>query len=338
LSKYRKVDAEPEEKEPKKNRRRIMSILRKRGKEKIRFRIMNNRVTNRDFKYLKRLFLECLGENRDIVKRLNEYYKLIQVFFFYEATDPNVENSLKSILNDSTISHSARPVPAFALSKKNVGCIMVFVKHLNEFTQNREDIKDIEKYQKNGFFEELCHLVEQKGDSSIHPSSYWALWRLYTSRNLQQYGNEIIAKLDTDRNHYEVYFMMIKAYPKDWVVRYWKYFAESFDYQKAYEDWKKNLPINVAYARLITDYMRIINVLFVAERVPRQSVSNEHRKLLDKMKEEGNFALGLRRKLIKRDMGLEALSIVESLDENIFKTCDIFFTIILDVWKLLGLI
>ena len=68
-----------------------MSILRKRGKTKLRFRIMNKRVTNRDFKYLKRLFLRCLSENQDIAERLNENYKFIQVFFFYEATDPNVE-------------------------------------------------------------------------------------------------------------------------------------------------------------------------------------------------------------------------------------------------------
>lgn len=288
--------------------------------------------------YNLRLFLKCLSENQDIAERLNENYKLIQVYFFYEATDPNAENSLKNILNDLSIGYSAKPIPAFAQSRKNVGCIMVFVKHLNEFTQKREDIKDIEKYHKNGFFEELYHLVEQKGDSSIHPNSYWALWRLYTSRNLQQYGNEIIARLDTDRNHYEAYLMMIKAYPKDWVVRYWKYFEESFDYEKAYEDWKKNLPINVAYARLITDYLRIVNVLYVAERVPKQSVSDEHRKLLDKMKEKGNFALELRRNLIKRDMGSEALNIVESLDENIFRKSDVFFSRILDAWKRLGLI
>jgi len=315
-----------------------MSILRKRGKEKIRFRIMNHRVTNRDFKYLKRLFLKCLSENQYIAERLNENYKLIQVYFFYEAIDPNAENSLKSILNDSTIRYSAKPTPASAQSRKNVACILMFVKHLNEYTQKREDIKDIEKYHKNGIFEELCHLVEQEGDSSIQPSSYWELWRVYTSRNLQQYGNEIIARLDTNRNHYEVYLMMIKVYPKDWVVRYWKYFEETFDYEKAYEDWKKNLPINVAYAKLITNYLRIVNVLYVAERVPKQSVSDEHRKLLDKMKEKGNFALELRRNLIKRDMGSDALKIVNSLDENIFKESDIFFSTILDVWKRLGLI
>jgi len=67
-----------------------MSILRKRGKEKLRFRIMNKRVANREFKYLKRLFLECLKENSDIEKQLDSYYKRIQVYFYYEQADPNV--------------------------------------------------------------------------------------------------------------------------------------------------------------------------------------------------------------------------------------------------------
>lgn len=61
---------------------------------------------------------------------------------------------------------------------------MVFLKHLKELTQKRKDIEDSEKYHKNGIFEELCHLVEQKGDSSIHPRSYETLWRFYASRNL----------------------------------------------------------------------------------------------------------------------------------------------------------
>jgi len=39
-----------------------------------------------------------------------------------------------------------------------------------------------------------------------------------------------------------------------------------------------------------------------------------------------------------RDMGSEALNIVDSLDENLFNTSDVFFSTILDVWKRLGLI
>jgi len=78
-----------------------MSILRKRGKEKIRFRAMSSRVTSKNFKYLKRLFLDYLNENKDIAKQLDETYKLIQVYFFYESSDLSVESTLKTTLNES---------------------------------------------------------------------------------------------------------------------------------------------------------------------------------------------------------------------------------------------
>lgn len=315
-----------------------MSMLRKRGKEKLRFRVMNSRVTNRDFKYLKRLFLICLNENQDIPMQLDETYKLIQVYFFYESTDPNVENTLRDTLDDSTISHSSKPTPAIAQSRKNIGCIMMFLKHLDEISKKREDIKDIEKYHKNGIFEELCHLVEQKGDSSTHSSDYWELWKRYSNKGLNQHGNEIIARIDTDRNHYEVYSMMIKAYADDWVVRYWKYFEEAFDYDKEYEGWKKNIPINVIFARLVTDYLRLVNVLYVVENVPREKISETSLKLLVKMQEKGRHVLESRKNLIKKDMGSTALSVIESLDERIFRTSDIFFSVILDLWKSLALI
>jgi hypothetical protein len=313
-------------------------MLRKRGKEKIRFRVMNSRVTSGDFKYLKRLFLDCLNENRDIAKQLDETYKLIQVWFFYESSDTNVESTLKTTLNDSNVSHSAKPTPAFTQSRKNVGCVMMFLKNLDETTKKREDVKDIEKYHKNGIFEELCHLVEQNGDSSIHSSSYWELWKRYSDKGLNQYGNEIIARIDTDRNHYEVYSMMIKAYADDWVVRYWKYFEEAFDYDKEYERWKKNLPINVIFARLVTDYLRLVNVLYVVENVPREKISETSLKLLVKMQEKGRHVLESRKNLIKKDMGSTTLSVIESLDEKIFRTSDIFFSVILDLWKSLALI
>jgi len=315
-----------------------MSILRKRGKEKLRFRVMNSKVTNSDFKYLKRLFLDCLNENQDITKQLDETYKLIQVFFFDESTDPDVENILRKTLEDSTITKSPKPIPAFAQSKKNIGCIMMFVKHLHEISKKREDIKDIEKYHKNGIFEELCHLVEQKGDSSIHSSDYWALWKRYSDKGLSNYGNEIIARLDTDRNHYEVYSMMIRAYADDWINRYWKYFEEPFDYDKEYEVWKKNIPINVVLARLVTDYLRLANVLYVVEKVPCEKTSETSLKQLVEMKEKGKHVLESRKNLIRRDMGSTALNIIESLDEKTFTTSDIFFSVISDLWKSLALI
>lgn len=216
---------------------------------------------------------------------------------------------------------------------------MVFMKHLEDFTQKREDIKNIEKYHKNGFFEELCHLVEQKGDSSIHPNSYWDLWRFCTNRNLQQYGNEIIARLDTDRNHYEVYLMVMNAYPNDWIERCWRYFTETPEtYKQNFEQWKLDAPIDVAYPRLITDTLRSINVLHVAERVPKEKLLDENKRLLDTLIETGELDVEKKMRLIEEYMGSSALSLVDSLDESIFKTDEIFFSTIVNLWKSLHIL
>ena len=316
-----------------------MSILRKRGKEKLRFRIMNRRVTNKELKYFKRLFLECLKENNDIEKQLDSYYKRIQVCFFYEQTDPDVEKSLREFLKDPNVTHHANSSPAFTQSRKGFGCIMIFVKHLKEFTKKRKDIENVEAYHKNGIFEELCHLVEQKGDSNIHPGSYRTLWRLYKIAGKQSLGNQIIHQLDTDRNHYEVYHMMVKAYPKQWVERYWRYFEETPDeYEQRYQQWKKSVPSDVVYARLVTDTLRTMNVLYVSKKVPKEKLSNEQKKLLEILIKTGKLDIEKKKSLIERDMGSGALSLIDSLDESILKTSDIFFSTVLDLWKLLHLV
>ena len=312
-----------------------MSILRKRGKEKLRFRIMNKRVTNKEFKYLKRLFLECLKENSDIERQLDSYYKRIQVYFFYEKTDLNIEKSIREILKDPKYPWRPTSSPASTTSRNGFGCIVFFLKHLRDFTKKRNDIQDVEAYHKNGVFEELCHLVEQKGDSGIHPESYWRLWNLYRGANKLKLGNEILERLDTDRNHYEVYLMMIKAYPKEWVNRYWKYFMpETPDY----EQMKQNIPIEIVYARLITDTLRSINVLHVTEKVPKEKLLDKHKELLETLIKTGKLDIEKKKNLIERDMGSGALSLIDSLDESILKTSDIFFSTVLDLWKLLHLV
>jgi hypothetical protein len=256
------------------------------------------------------------------------------------VTDPKVRDSLRNLLNDQNLDNPKDPVPAFAQSRKNIGCIMVFMKHLQEFTRKRTDITDIGAYHKNWIFEELCHLVEQKGDSSIQPDSYWALWKLYKSRNLLQLGNEIIARLDTDRNHYEVYSMMIEVYPNDWVKRCWRYFMEETPehYEHKYHQQQKSkVPDIVIYARLVTDTLRALNVLYVAKKVQREKLLDENKELLDKLVETGKLRLEKYRSLIEKDVGFSAFSLISSLDESIFKTSESFFKTVLDLWKSLYL-
>lgn len=317
-----------------------MSILRKRGKEKLRFRIMDRRVTNKDFRYFKRLFLECLKENGDIEKQLDFYYRRIQVLFFYEQTDPQVEKSVKEFLKDPEWSHHPTSRPALAVSREGLGCIPFFIKHMREYTKRRDDIEKHESYHKNGIFEELCHLVEQKGDSNLHPASYGRLWNIYRNSGKLEHGNQILAQLDTDRNHYEVYLMVMTSYPKEWTERYCRYFMEvnPEEYKQKYEQWKKNIPSDIVYARLIVDTLRTIGVLHVAEKVPLEKLSDNQKELLDTVIRTGKLDFEKKRSLIEKDMGIGALILVDSLDEGIFKTSEIFFSIILDLWKSLHLV
>jgi len=318
-----------------------MSLLRKRGQEKLRFRIMNKKVTNKDFMYLKRLFLECLKENGNVERQLDSYYKRIQVYFFHEETDPDVEKSVREFLKDPEYTRRPKDSPAFVTSRDGFGCIVFFLKHLRDSTKKRNDIQDVEAYHKNGVFEELCHLVEHKGDSGVHPESYWTLLNLYKRINRQELGNEIIDNLDTNRNHYEVYLMIIKAYPKEWVERCCRFFMGNTPtmYEQEYEQWKKQkIPIDIVYGRLITDTLKQVNVLYVAKKVPKEKLLDKHKKLLDTLIKTGKTHIRKKKSLIERDMGSGALSLIDSLDEGIFKTSDTFFSLVLDLWRSLHLV
>ena len=301
---------------------------------------MSRRVPNKEFKYLKRLFVECLRENSDIEKQLDSYYKRIQVFFFYAQTDRDIDRTLRDFLKDPDMTRPPHPKPASTVSRKGFGCIVFFLKHLKEFTEKRNDIQNVEAYHKNGVFEELCHLVEQKGDSSIHPESYGALWNYYRRTNRLEMGSEIIARLDTDRNHYEVYLMMMKSYPRVWVERYWRYFMRKTPavYKQDYEQWKQRVPTDIAHARLITDTLRSINVLYVVDKVPKEKLLDKHRKQLNTLIKTGEVDIEKKKSLIETDMGSGALSLIDSLNESMFKTSDIFFSVILDLWKSLHLV
>lgn len=110
-----------------------MSILRKRGKEKLRFRIMNRRVTNKEFKYLKRLFLECLRENREIEKQLDSYYRRIRIGFSYKKGDSITVKFLRDFFQDSSFPSAIANNKAFSTSKSGVGYVGFFIKDSARF-------------------------------------------------------------------------------------------------------------------------------------------------------------------------------------------------------------
>jgi len=318
-----------------------MSVLRKRGKEKLRFRIMNKRVTNKEFKYFKRFFLECLEENSDTERKLDSYYKRIQIGFAYEKGDPITIKFLRDFFKDSSFPSAIANNKAFSTSKNGVGYVGLFVKDLQDHIKKWKKHVQNEVYYKNVAFHELCHLVEQKGGYGIHPypESWITLLNLYEGTNRRELGEEILLKLYRVRGHYEVYLMEISAYPREWIESYWNYFVIAPDvYKEEYEQWKQNIPSEIVYGRLITDTLRSINVLYVADKVPKEKLLDKHEELLETLIKTGKLEVEKKKSLIERDMGPGALSLIDSLDESIFKTSDIFFSVILDLWRSLRLV
>lgn len=319
-----------------------MQSLRKRGKEKLRFRKMSHKISNKNFKYFKRLFLECIRENEGIANSLNKYYRRIQVFFFYDRKDPNVGKAVKDILNFPAIPNLTDTKPSTAISRDNLGCICFFIHHINEYTSKRNDINDIRGYHKNGIFEELCHLVEQKGDSSILPESIDELIKLYSKflGKKIEVGLEIIHHLDTNRNHYEVYLMIMKAYPKTWFDRFTKFYEGESDpilYREKYEGWKKEFPKEIAIARLFSDYIKNLSFMFVLKKFPKKTLSKGQEEILNNAISIGNLNLESKKELLLTDLPL-AESYIDSIAESLFETPERFFKFILDFWKRFNLV
>ena len=315
-----------------------MELVRKRGKEKLRFRNRSQRVSNRAFNYYKSLFLECLHENEDVVNSLIEYYKKIQVFFFYNRKESIIGETVRKFLDLSITPSYKGSQPATAISKDGLGCILFFIQHMNEFTESRSDIEDIRSYHKNGVFEELCHLVEQKGDSSTLPDSADEIFQLYyksLGRRRIDIGFEIITSLDSNRNHYEVYLMMMKAYPKSWFDRFTRFYQGESDpiaYKEKYESWKEAFPKEISLARLFSDYLKNLSFMFVIKEFPRELLSKEEEKKLDKTISLGNMNLESKKGLLLTDLP-EAESSIDSIGGHTFETPEIFFNFILDFFQ-----
>ena len=89
----------------------------------------------------------------------------------------------------------------------------------------------------------------------------------------------------------------------------------------------------MVYARLITDFLRNLNFLYVAKKAEKEKLSEKNRKLLATLIETGETDVQDKKKLIERDMGPMALSLINCIDEPVFKTPEIFFSVVLDLWK-----
>ncbi len=67
------------------------------------------------------------------------------------------------------------------------------------------------------------------------------------------------------------------------------------------------------------------------------SCRQKNRELLDTLIETGKIDVERKKILIEKDMGITAFRLINSLDENIFKTADDFFSAIFDLWISLAL-
>lgn len=116
--------------------------------------------------------------------------------FFYEKNDPNALKSLREFFKDPNLPRSLiSSQRAFAFSKNGFGHVGFFLKYLKEYIEERKYIQNIEGYKKNAVFEELCHLVEQRGGYSVYPESWLTLLNLYERTNRLKRGEKILDEL-----------------------------------------------------------------------------------------------------------------------------------------------
>jgi|GEM_PF-4512099 len=294
---------------------------------KLKFELKSSSVLSSDFKRLKRLALTCLNENPDVTTQLDFFYKKIYLKFFYDNSELEYDG------NDVA--------PASTSSSEKIGTITFFTKYFNTFLEQRSDIVDKNSYIKNGIFEEFCHLVEHKGDGDLVPVEWAELLKKYEQNNQWFFGNKIMRQLLEDRNHYTVFSMMLHAYPNDWVKRYSKYFSTESpeQYEKKYYQNKNDVPLNIVYSILVTDYLRSMSALYIIEEALfKENVSSENQKLLINVRSEGIKIVDKQKYLIKIEIGQTTSDLLDHyVDESIFKTRYVFFKVIFTLWTKLGL-
>lgn len=280
----------------------------------IEYKKIDSAVPESEFSRLRNICEEILKENPEIDSILNKYYERVKVLFYYKTTPPK------------------HPIPADAESQNKIGTISIYTKHYQEMLQKTADIQDKEAYQRSGLFEEFCHLVEHKGDSRLNLKAF-ELLSLY-DHSLQSFGYQIICKLDTDRNHYEVFNMMLKAYPNDWVMRYSYHYPTPEQYKQQYTFMKMIKPAQMVHMLLVTEYLKMLNISFVTEKAKNMDLSTENKTLLATLLEATKRNLDGKRDLIQNEMGKTALGSIDLLiNEDAFQNPEIFFLIVTDLWR-----
>jgi len=296
------------------------------------------KISKKEARYYISLIRECIEENEEIKQELERYYKKIVVYIFKTGKEKQ-QLKVQSDYFNRKINTLGAPSPAHATSEMNKGLIIINTDKVIEVSDKRIDIKPIENLHKLMMFEEICHLIEQKGNTLTFPSSAEKLFVKYSNYlkalgKSPDIGLEIIKKLRSNRNHYEVYKMMIKYYPTLFFERFSTVFWEEGNYNKKYYTWKENLNKNIALARLLSDnFLRKILFIVIGDY---EKYGIEHNKIsltLDKCKnalEELNQILDSEKP--------ELLEQLENIDELIFETHESFFDYVYYLWEKNGLL
>lgn len=146
-------------------------------------------------------------------------------------------------------------------------------------------------------------------------------------------GFEIITSLDSNRNHYEVHLMIMKAYPKNWFDRFTRFYEGESDpiaYKNKYDSWKEIFSKEIALARLFSDYIKNLSFMLVIIQFPREILSKEEKKLENTIT-IGNLNLESKKELLLSDLP-DSESSITSIEKDVFETPETFFNFILDFW------
>jgi hypothetical protein len=303
-------------------------------KKKIRYRRFKANVTLKDAKYYQSLIKECLNENETVKKSLYRNYKTIVVYMFKTGSEDEQIKVMKNFFGRNYRGFDRKDSATHVTSERKKGLFIINTENVKKHSDKRSDYEKIRDYHKLMMFEELCHLVEQKGDSLMFPSSANQLFTKYTDY-LKTVGLEpdldfeIIKNLRGHRNHYEVYRMMAQSYPELFFKRWSTVFWDEGEYIQKFNGWKKSLNQNIALARLISDYTYRKILLIILGSHDSYGIE---RNVVESTLEKCEKALDELHTILETEKP-ELIVHLRNIDESVYLTPKNFWDYILFLWE-----
>jgi len=93
-----------------------------------------------------------------------------------------------------------------------------------------------------------------------------------------------------------------------------------------------------AWILWIYQYCVLVSSKRLLLRLQKENISEKNKKLLHILLENGKKDIAIKSGLITRDMGKSAMNLISCIDESVFKTPNMFFSVVFDLWKNLKLI